>query len=213
MPDNTLPSDFVDLRSYLTEMGARGLVTDIKYASRNNFLGDVVPGYEAARAWLTQRAADALLEVQKSLLEDNHGLLIFDAYRPQRAVDAFIRWSQNSDNSNKDLYYPDLDKAQLFELGYLAKRSSHSRGSTLDLTIVKFVGGHYEPLDMGSRFDFFGPVSHSTWPDISAVARHNRNWLASLMNQAGFDGLATEWWHYTLRDEPWPKRYFDVPIR
>ncbi len=208
-----LPADFVDLVAYLSRAGLPNIEIDIRYASDDNFLGHIVPGYEAPRAWLTRAAADALAQVQLQLTPQDHSLLIFDAYRPQRAVDAFIAWSKNADYSTKAKYYPTLEKTELFEQGYLARHSSHSRGSTLDLTIIKTINGNNEALEMGSGFDFFGSVSHTNCQDISAIARNNRDWLLSLMDEAGFDNLASEWWHYTLRNEPWAKRYFDAPIR
>lgn len=200
------PDLFVDLLAV-----APDIRLDLKYCGADNFVGGRIDGYEAQCCWLTRPAAQALRQVQQVLAEQGLGLLVFDGYRPQRAVDHFIRWSQQPcDGRTKADYYPGLAKADLFREGYLAKRSSHSRGSTVDLTLADLHSG--AALEMGTRFDFFGPASWIDCQSISAQARANRLLLQGLMVQHGFVPFHHEWWHFTLQDEPCPDRYFDVPI-
>ncbi len=202
---------FVDLTRHVPN-----LVLDLKYCGSDNFIGVPVDGYEAPKAWLTAPAAQALVAVQRALARFDLGLKIFDAYRPQRAVDHFIRWCDSPcDPGLKALYYPSLDKADLFNEGYLSKSSSHSRGSTVDLTIIslKKDDDSAAELDMGTEFDFFGPESWLDCDTISLQARANRLLLQQLMTAAGFIPFHHEWWHFTLRDEPYPHRCFDIPIR
>lgn len=189
------------------------LAIDLRYATGNNFVGRRIDGYARARAVLSAPAAKALEEVQAALRPFGLGLKVFDAYRPQRAVDHFVRWGRNlDDRRTKPDYYPDVAKENLFREGYIASRSSHSRGSTVDVTIVhRDDEGAARELDMGSRFDFFGPVS---WPDSREVTpqqRANRALLQSLMTAKGFVPYAQEWWHFTLSGEPYPDTYFDFP--
>lgn len=202
----SLPDGFVYLDEAIPD-----LVIDLHYTTANNFVGQRVDGYRRLSAILSAPAAAALAEVQAALRPFGLGLKVFDAYRPQPAVDHFVRWGQDLDDQRtKPDYYPDVEKANLFEEGYIASRSSHSRGSTVDITIVYRDGaGVVWELDMGSRFDFFGPVS---WPDSRAVTpqqRANRALLQSLMRAQGFVPYPQEWWHFTLRDEPYPNTYFD----
>ena len=202
----SLPAGFVSLAEVIPD-----LVIDLRYATANNFVGQRVDGYRQLPAILSAPAAAALAQVQATLRPFGLGLKVFDAYRPQRAVDHFVRWGQDlADQRTKPDYYPEVEKANLFQAGYIARRSSHSRGSTVDVTIVSRDGeGVVRDLDMGSRFDFFGPVS---WPASRAVGpqqRANRALLQSLMRAQGFVPYAQEWWHFTLRDEPYPATYFD----
>ena len=188
---------------------------DVRYFGEDNFMGRRVAGYEAPRCILTREAAESLKKVQEDLNRFGLGLVIFDAYRPQRAVDDFVRWGHDLDDMKmRKQFYPDVQKKDLFKDGYIAERSSHSRGSTVDLTIVHADRKSQEKeLDMGSRFDFFGPQS---WPDsrlVSPVHRAHRMLLQMLMKKHGFEPYPKEWWHFTLRNEPFPNTYFDFPVR
>jgi len=185
---------------------------DVRYYGTDNFVGVRVDGYEAPRCWLTAPAAHAVKAVAAAAKERGAGLLIFDCYRPARAVAHFARWAADpADQRTKAQYYPDVEKQDLFAGGYLAARSSHSRGSTLDLTLFDLVTGI--ELDMGTPFDLFSRRSWPGSPDVTPLQRANRDLLAGLMGAQGFIPFETEWWHFTLADEPHPDTYFDVPIR
>lgn len=185
---------------------------DMRYVGSNNFVGAPVDGYEAAKCLLSRPAAEALAQVQRELAPEGLGLLVYDCYRPQRAVDHFVRWAADTtDVSTKAEFYPNVDKARLFDEGYIAERSGHSRGSTVDLTLVR--DGTAEPLDMGTAYDFFDPRSHTESPEITDVQLANRLRLRDAMEAGGFQNYTAEWWHYTLTDEPYPDVYFDIPIR
>lgn len=185
---------------------------DVRYAGSDNFVGEPIDGYQNARVVLTREAATALAAVEQDLALSGLALEIFDGYRPQRAVDAFRRWAADpQDIRQKARYYPDLDKRALFRDGYIAQRSGHSRGSTVDLTLVNMQTG--EELDMGSRFDFFGPISRHGTALISVQQTRNRETLRQAMLRHGFEPYATEWWHYRLKAEPYPATYFDFPVR
>mgnify|MGYP000923227722 FL=1 len=207
-PDQySLPEGFV----YVTDVIPTALL-EIRYSAEDNFVGAVIEGYEAPKAILTREAAQALKKAADKLYEQGYRIKIFDAYRPQRAVNHFIRWAQDPDDTKmKDKYYPDVDKADLFKLSYLAKRSGHSRGSTVDLTLVDISTG--EELDMGSGFDYLGEISHHGSPLITPEQEKNRNILKDAMVEAGFKPHPKEWWHYGLIDEPYPDTYFDFPVR
>lgn len=192
--------------------------TDIRYAGSENFVGARVDGYEAATCLLARPAAEALARVQRSLADESLGLLVYDCYRPQRAVDHFVRWARDtSDLRTKAAHYPNVDKTRLFEEGYIAERSGHTRGSTVDLTLVRLApaddGAEAEPLDMGTPYDFFDPRSHTESPQITESQLANRLRLRDAMEAGGFRNYEAEWWHYTLRDEPWPETYFDIVVR
>ncbi|WP_424494427.1 M15 family metallopeptidase [Salinimicrobium sp. GXAS 041] len=185
---------------------------EIRYCGSNNFTGKPIPGYENATALLTSEAAAALQKVSQNLNEKGFLLKIFDAYRPQQAVDSFVEWARNpADTLTKRKFYPEIDKKNLFSLNYIASRSGHSRGSTIDLTLLDKSTG--KELDMGSPYDFFGPVSHHGSPEISAKQQKNRLLLKNAMEAAGFRALQEEWWHYSLRNEPYPETYFDFPVK
>lgn len=208
--ERSLPEGFV----YADEV-VPGLVLDLRYCSTHNFVGERVDGYEAPRCILTAPAADALKEVQEELKPFGLGLKVFDAYRPQRAVDHFVRWAKNvEDTRMKPEFYPGVDKKNLFKEGYIAEKSSHTRGSTVDLTIVSLgPTSPGEELDMGSAFDFFGPQS---WPDYSGISPNQRGarmLLQVLMKRHGFQPYPQEWWHFTLKNEPYPDKSFDFPVR
>jgi D-alanyl-D-alanine dipeptidase len=199
------PTGFVDAVSVVP-----GLVVEMRYFGDNNFVGRRIDGYEQPLCLLTRQAAAALADVARDLLLRGLKLRVFDCYRPKRAVTHFLRWAQAvNDLKNKSAFYPDLNKRQLFSDGYIATRSGHSRGSTLDLTLVDANG----ELDMGTPFDFLGPASNTSNPQVSAQARKNRALLASAMSRRGFRPYDKEWWHFTLRGEPFPDTYFDFPVR
>ncbi len=188
---------------------------DLRYYGVDNFVGERIDGYQAPRALLTRPAAEALGRVQQELAPFGLGLKLFDAYRPQRAVEHFVRWARDvNDTRMKATFYPDVAKRDLFKKGYIAEKSSHSRGSTVDVTLVPLNATHSaKALDMGTSFDWFGPES---WPNSSAVTpvqRAHRLLLRTLMEKQGFQPYAQEWWHFTLAAEPFPDTYFDFPVR
>ena len=184
------------------------LVVDVRYAGPDNFTGAPVPGYEQATLLLTLEAAGALAAVQDTLASAGLGCKVFDAYRPQRSVDHFLRWIDTPDDpGTKARYYPVVEKGELFTRGYLVRNSSHSRGSTVDLTLIDRVSG--AELDMGTIFDFFDERSRADSLAVSAQQRANRWLLRSVMGSHGFLPLAEEWWHFTLQNEPFPDTGFD----
>jgi zinc D-Ala-D-Ala dipeptidase len=200
------PGSFVDA-------GARipGLALEMRYAGAENFVGRPIEGYEAPRCLLTRQAGEALAAAQQRLAPFGLGLKVFDCYRPARAVADFAAWAADpNDQARKTDYYPNVDKAQLFTLGYLAARSGHSRGSTVDLTIIDLATG--AEIDMGGAYDLFDPRSSPMNQSIAPAQRANRLLLRSIMQEHGFQPLAEEWWHFTLRREPYPRTYFDFPI-
>ncbi|XID94810.1 M15 family metallopeptidase [Paenibacillaceae bacterium WGS1546] len=201
-----LPDGFV----YLDE-AVPGALFDIRYFTDDNFVGEKIDGYKAPVPIASKAAAKALKRVNDELAQDGYVLLIYDAYRPQKAVEHFIRWAADpEDTKMKETYYPEVDKTKVFKLGYVASRSGHSRGSTIDLTIARADTG--EPLDMGSPFDFFGDVSGHGTELIGPEQKANRERLKNVMVKYGFNPYNKEWWHYTLKDEPFPKRYFDFDV-
>jgi zinc D-Ala-D-Ala dipeptidase len=176
----------------------------------------LIPGLTAdIRCLLTNEAATALAAVARDLAARGLALKIFDCYRPTRAVADFVRWARDlKDQASKAEFYPDVDKRTLFRDGYIASRSGHSRGSTVDLTVARSAGGQVDvELDMGTPFDFFGSKSWTAASNISSKQHANRTLLASAMARRGFRGYAKEWWHFTLRNEPFPNTYFDFPVR
>jgi D-alanyl-D-alanine dipeptidase len=191
-----------------------GASIELRYHSPDNFVGKRINGYEADSAFITKKAAQALSNVQQELEQFSLGLKIFDAYRPQRAVDHFVRWAADLDDTEmKAKYYPEVAKEGLFRDGYIAARSGHSRGSTVDLTIVSLDSGNPVELDMGTGWDYFGPKSWPASMEVSPQQRANRMLLQRLMVKHGFKPLAEEWWHFTLVDEPFPETYFDFVIK
>ncbi len=188
-----------------------GLVAEMRYAGAENFVGRPIDGYQAPVCLLTREAAGALAKAQAALAGFGLGLKVFDCYRPTRAVADFARWARNpSDQARKADYYPDIDKSRLFELGYIAEKPGHSRGSTVDLTIVETPTG--AELDMGSSYDLFDPKSWPSDTRFSPAQRAHRALLQSVMHDAGFRPLKEEWWHFTLEAEPFPDTYFDIPV-
>lgn len=192
-----------------------GLVVEMRYAGEHNFVGTRIDGYRRRLCLLTKQAAAALAEVQRDLADKKLGLKVFDCYRPSRAVAHFVRWAQDmADERGKGEFYPDIDKRELFRLGYIAARSSHSRGSTVDLTLVRLEDGNPgAEMDMGTPFDLFSPRSWPSDSAVSAQARTNRAVLAAAMAKRGFKAYDKEWWHFTLADEPFPDTFFDFPVR
>ncbi len=203
----TRPAGFVDATSVVP-----GLQVDMRYAGEHNFVDRRVDGYEAPVCLLTTQAAQALAQVQADLARLGLGLKVFDCYRPQRAVAHFARWARDlDDQSTKAEFYPNVDKDQLFALGYIAEHSGHSRGSTADVTIVDLASG--AEIDMGSPFDLFDTRSWPLDQTVSAQAQANRLILQTAMMRHGFRPLREEWWHFTLINEPHPETYFDFIVR
>ena len=198
--------DFVFLDEVLT-----GVRWDAKYATWDNFTGRPVDGYEVNRIVGSRALADALSDARRHAAERGLGLLLWDAYRPQRAVDRFREWAaQPEDGRTKARFYPAIDRAEMFTRGYVAQKSGHSRGGAVDLTLYRLDTG--ELLDMGGGHDLMDERSHHGAPGISCAAARNRRTLCSLMERSWFQAYDFEWWHYSLRDEPHPATYFDFPI-
>jgi D-alanyl-D-alanine dipeptidase len=206
----SLPKGFVHIEQIIP-----GIRLEIRYFTDNNFVGQRIDGYLAPKCILTVKAAEALKKVQADLKPFGLGLKLFDCYRPQRAVDHFIRWAKDlADTRMKSRFYPDVDKKNLFKEDYIAARSSHTRGSTVDLTIVAIAGnGAGQDIDMGTGFDLFSPKSWPTNLQMSGGQRAHRMLLQELMTRHGFAPYPQEWWHFTLRDEPHPDTYFDFPVQ
>lgn len=224
------PADFVDAKQVIPQ-----LQTDIRYDSDHNFIGREIQGYAAPLCLLTQKAAEALKTVQTQLVAMGLSLKVYDCYRPQKAVDDFVQWGTEVNNTRmRTEFYPTADKKDLFKEDYIAEQSEHSRGSTVDLTIVPLNSAipPYNPwvkqvactapqaqrsadnsLDFGTGYDCFSPVSHPDYADLSAQQKANRLLLQTLMKDAGFAPLDSEWWHFTLVDQPYPHTIFDFPVK
>jgi D-alanyl-D-alanine dipeptidase len=195
-----LPAGFV----YLKDIDPT-IIQDIKYYSTDNFVGRRIKGYDAPKCILTYETALALSKLQSQLRQKAMGLKVYDCYRPSMAVDDFITWSHDThEQQQKKKYYPLIDKANFFKLGYVASKSGHSRGSTVDLTLVD--------LDMGTHFDFMDERSHTLNAKVSSHIRRNRLLLRAMMVDAGFSPIETEWWHFTFKSEPFPRTYFNFPV-
>lgn len=202
-----LPQGFV----YLDKV-VPNIVLEMRYASKNNFTGRVVDGYAAPKCILTSQAAAALKNVQDELNRYSMSLKIYDAYRPQRAVDDFVKWWKDpADIRMKNEYYPDIPREMLFKEGYISLKSTHTRGSTVDLTIVTVPDK--QELDMGGRFDLFSKNSNTEFKNIKPFQKANRLLLKTIMEKHGFVNYDLEWWHYTLKNEPFPDTYFNFPVR
>ncbi|MBF8151105.1 M15 family metallopeptidase [Winogradskyella sp. F6397] len=202
----TLPEGFVYAKSVIPDLDV-----ELRYFSENNFVGDTINGYKANRLIVTKGTAEKLKLVQEELQQQNLCLKVYDGYRPQRAVNHFIEWARElNDTVNKSLFYPEVEKKNLFKAGYIASRSGHSRGSTVDLTITNGETG--EPLDMGSPYDFFGKASWIAHDDLTDEQKQNRQLLQTVMLKHNFRNYSKEWWHFTLRWEPFPKTYFDFEV-
>lgn len=221
---------FVDVRKHIPSVQ-----TDIRYYAAHNFVGERIDGYNAPKCLLTIEAANALKKVEEDLKPFSLSLKIYDCYRPQRAVNHFVRWAKDiADVRTKKEFYPTVDKSRLFVDGYIAEKSGHSRGSTLDLTIIPVSAPAqevYKPgqelfpcflpaakrfgdnsVDMGTGFDCFHNLAHTANKDILLGQRVNRLLLKSLMEKHGFVNYELEWWHFTFKKEPFPDTYFDFPI-
>ena len=226
--ESELPSGFV----FLTDVDPT-VIESPRYSTKENFLGRVVSGYTSHRIICTKEAAEKLKLVHSDLKKQGYKLVVYDGYRPQRAVNEFMRWSKDeADQAAKAYYYPTIDKKDVFKLGYVAEKSGHSRGSTLDLTIIKddkavkpikyskrkLLSGKKIPflddntVDMGASFDLFHEASHHDSKLVSAKYLKNRNLLRNAMKAHGFKDYQEEWWHYTLANEPYPDAYFDFVL-
>ncbi|EST21200.1 M15 family metallopeptidase [Streptomyces roseochromogenus] len=229
-PEPRAPKDFVALRTVDPT-----IIQEIRYFTPHNFVGRRIDGYDQPICILTRPAAEALHTAQRALLRRGYTLKVYDCYRPQRAVNHFVRWAKDlDDQATKSEFYPNVDKTRLFEDGYIAEKSGHSRGSTMDLTIVKLPARPTRPyhpgqplvpcfapkderfpdnsVDMGTGFDCFDTLAHTLDPRIQGEQRANRLLLKNTMEGAGFVNLAEEWWHYTYEPEPYPDTYFDFPV-
>ena len=204
--ENTDPSGFVLLADFVPHR-----VQEIRYYSTYNFMGERIDGYEEPCALLAREAARCLKSVAGELMVHGCRLKVFDAYRPARAVRSFVLWGiEDQDIRMKQYFYPELEKQELFKQGYIASRSSHSRGSAVDLTLLDMNTGR--ELDMGSPFDLFSPVSHPDCRDITDEQYENRMLLRRVMLRNGFKPIDCEWWHFSLENEPYPDTYFDFPV-
>lgn len=184
---------------------------ELRYYSNNNFVGKPIMGYKKEVCILSKQATKALKKVQTELMSFNLSLKIYDAYRPQRAVNHFIAWAKDlNDTLKKQDYYPEVDKKNLFKDQYIASKSRHSSGSTLDVTLVDLVTG--KDLDMGTPYDYFGPQSWIHYMRLTTQQKANRLLLQSVMTKHGFRPYPWEWWHFTLRGEPFKNQYFDFPV-
>ena len=200
------PSGFVLLADKVP-----AVIQEIRYYSTYNFIGDRINGYEEPCAIITKEAARALLQVSNEMIVQGYRLKIFDAYRPASAVKHFVMWGiEDLDLRMKPYFYPDLEKQELFAKGYIAGKSSHSRGSTVDLTLVSMKTG--KELDMGSPFDLFSEISHPDSKLVTQEQYENRMLLRNAMIRSGFEPIDCEWWHFTLKNEPYPHTYFDFPV-
>ena len=199
--------DFIDLKEIMPN-----LRSDLRYYGSNNFVGQPIEGYHQPKAYLTKDAAYALKKVQDELERLGFGLLVYDAYRPQRATDHFVKWAEDeSDTTMKLQYYPNIDKKDLFSKGYISMKSGHSRGSTVDLTIVSLKTKQI--LNMGSPYDLFDEVSSTSHTQSITKNQHSlRLLLKRRMEKHGWQSYDQEWWHFTLKNEPFPETYFDFPI-
>ena len=199
-------SGFVVLADYVP-----GIVQEIRYHSTFNFVGERVDGYEEPVALLTKEAARALKAVANEVNVQGYRLKVFDAYRPAMAVRHFVLWGvEDLDLRMKPYFYPDLEKQELFRRGYIAKQSSHSRGSAVDLTLLDMRTG--KEVDMGSPFDLFSEVSHPDSPAVTEEQHANRMFLQNAMLRSGFKPIDCEWWHFSLENEPYPDVYFEFPV-
>lgn len=200
---------FVSMRTLVPDLGM-----EIRYAGSHNFVGTPIDGYEAPECYLLRPVAEALQRVELALREKRQRLLIYDCYRPVRAVAHFMRWARDpGDQAHKAEFYPTLDKSRLVPQ-YIAERSGHSRGATVDLTVMQCdTNTHCTPLDMGTNFDYFGELAHTDSPNVSPAQRENRRALRAAMEREGFRNYPDEWWHYSLVPEPTPGTAYDFPVK
>lgn len=198
-------TDFAEISTVINDAAY-----DIRYYSANNFTGHPINGYRAPRAYLTKKALKALAVAAADLRAQGYRLLIWDSYRPQKAVDDFVGWINDPQNAGDKSFYPSLEKSDLLAGNYIMAKSGHTRGSTVDLTIIKKDGSF---VDMGGTFDLFSEVSHPDYKKISKKQKKNRAILRRAMEKAGFKGIDSEWWHFTLKDEPYPDTYFNFDVK
>lgn len=202
-----IPASFVNLKKLIPN-----IEIDLRYHGNHNFLGKPVTGYESDNVYISKEAAVAMVAIQKELNSIELGIKVFDAYRPQKAVNNFKEWALDiADTLAKQEFYPNVDKRDLFKLGYIAEKSGHSRGSTIDLTLIKLVDK--TELDMGTGFDYFGEPSHHDYKNLTEEQKNNRKLLRDIMEKHGFKGIEEEWWHYTLKNEPFKEKYFDFNVK
>lgn len=202
-----MPQEFVILADAVPD-----IIQEIRYYSTYNFVGERIDGYEEPVAIMTKEAAKALKEVSDDVKTQGYRLKVYDSYRPQCAVNHFIRWAKEvSDTLMKPYFYPLVDKSRLFELDYICAKSGHSRGSTVDLTLFDMTTE--KEVDMGGTFDYFGELSHPDYKNITPEQYRNRMILREAMMKHGFNPFETEWWHFTLKDEPYPDTYFNFPVK
>ncbi len=203
-----LPEGFVYIKTVIPT-----IELEIRYAGNHNFIGKPIEGYNAPKAIITVEAANMLKKIQLELEKKNLGLKIYDAYRPQKAVNHFVKWAKNlNDTINKEEFYPNVKKKNLFKEEYIASRSGHSRGSTVDLTIVDLSTNEKKALDMGSPYDFFGKESWVSNTNLTSKQLQNREILQKVMRKYNFRNYPKEWWHFTLHNEPCPNTYFNFEI-
>jgi len=204
---SSLPEGLVYIKDVIPE-----IAIELRYYTEDNFVGERIDGYLKPKGILSKQAALALKKVQIDLKAFGLGLKVYDAYRPQSAVEHFVRWAKDLKNiEKKEKYYPDVQKKDLFTEGYIAAKSSHTRGSTVDVTIITL--NSKKELDMGSGFDFFSPKSWPSNPDIVPGQRAHRLLLQASMGKHGFKPYEQEWWHFTLGNEPFPEKYYNFPIQ
>lgn len=202
-----LPEGF----SYLKDID-KTIQKELRYCYSNNFIGSSINSYEENILITSTKTANALKKAQSDFFKQNLSLKIFDAYRPQNAVNHFVKWAKKPhDTLMKQQYYPELNKRNLFKLGYISTKSGHSRGSSVDVTLVNLKTG--EEVDMGSPYDYFGNISHINYSNLTIEQKKNRRILLETMSKNGFRPYKNEWWHFTLRNEPFPKTYFNFPIK
>ncbi len=197
-------SDFAQVSSVIYDAAY-----DIRYYSANNFTATRITGYKAPRAYMTKKALAALAQAADDLRQQGYRILIWDTYRPQKAVDHFVSWINNPNEPGDKTFYPTLEKSNLLAGNYIMAKSGHSRGSTIDLTIITKDGGF---VDMGGTFDLFSERSHPDYKKITKKQKKNRQILRDAMLKAGFKPLDSEWWHFTLKDEPYPDTYFNFDV-
>jgi D-alanyl-D-alanine dipeptidase len=227
--DSKLPTGFVYLKNV-----DPSILQNMRYDSLNNMIGRPLKGYEYGTCILTKQTADALKKAQAELKQSNYTLMVYDCYRPQDATNDLLAWSKDSSTKMKNRFYPHIDKSNIFSDNYISDTSSHSRGSAVDLTIVPIPTPHPETyirgevlepctdpylkrfqdssVDMGTGFDCLDPNSNSSSKNVSIVAYHHRMILKEIMEKYGFDPLDNEWWHFTLKNEPYPNTYFNFPV-
>lgn len=206
-PNPAAEAGFVSLSRYIPDA-----ILELRYATTYNFVGERMPGYEQPVALLTREAAQALREVSDEMLAKGYRLKIYDAYRPQQTTDRFSQWAMDLDDQKmKSYFYPEEEKATLVDKGYLSTRSIHSRGSSVDLTLLDMSTG--QNVDMGGNFDYFGPSSRRDYRNLTEEQKANRRLLRETMEAHGFKSIRAEWWHFTLKDEPYPDTYFNFPLQ